>query len=68
MWMRTGTKVTVALSDGTVFTGTARFSWAFWRGLRLTDVRVSSTHGEVEAAGEIRVPRHAVNYVQVLGR
>ena len=68
MWIRTGSRVTVALADGTVFNGTARFSWAFWRGLRLTDVEAPSAQGNVAAAGEVRVPRHAINYVQVLGR
>ncbi|MBO0596582.1 hypothetical protein I2485_06795 [Nesterenkonia sp. E16_7] len=60
--------MSVALSDGTVFNATALFSWAFWRGLRLTEVTANGPHGEVEAAGEMRIPRHAVNYVQVIGR
>lgn len=68
MWLRMGTKISVSLTDGSVFTGTVRFTWAPWRGLRLADVVARTQQGDVEAAGELRVPRRSVLYVQVVPR
>jgi len=67
MWLTPGKRISLTLTDGTTFEGTARFTWAFWRTVRLVDVAVPGSLGVAEVEGEIRIPRHSLVYVQVVG-
>lgn len=63
MFFRSGTRVLVTLLDGSTLHGTARFTWRP-RTLRLVDVTTLSVQGEAMMAGELRILRHAILYVQ----
>lgn len=66
MWIKPRARVAVTLTDGTTLEGAARFAWAFWRTVKLTEVTASGRMGDVDAAGVFYIPRHSILMIQAV--
>lgn len=64
MWFWPGTKLMVNLTDGTVLSGVARFTWRPWNTIVLGDPMSHDVRGNTSMGGGVVVPRHAVSFVQ----
>lgn len=64
MRLKNGSSVRVALTDGTTFVGTVRFSWR-WGVLKLTNVLTQTRDGELHADGYLLIPVRSILFAQV---